>query len=61
MIKAKVLIVEDNPITAADLKSALKKLDFEVTNTVSSYNEALISKLVKDLIRSYIMYVFSSL
>ncbi len=43
MIKAKVLIVEDNPITAADLKSALKKLDFEVTNTVSSYNDALIS------------------
>lgn len=42
-MKAKVLIVEDNPITAADLKSALKKLDFAITNTVSSYNEALIS------------------
>jgi len=43
MSKAKVLIVEDNPITAADLKSALKRLDFDVTNTVSSYNDALIS------------------
>lgn len=43
MPKAKILIVEDNPITAADLKSALKKLDFDITDTVSSYNEALIS------------------
>ncbi len=41
MAKAKILIVEDNPITAADLKSALKKLDFTITNTVMSYNEAL--------------------
>lgn len=41
MSKAKVLIVEDEPIIALDLKRTIKKLDFEVTNTASSYNTAL--------------------
>jgi DNA-binding response OmpR family regulator len=52
MTKANILIVEDNPITAADLKSALKKLGFNITDSVSSYNEALgsISKNEPDII-----------
>ena len=41
MPKAKILIVEDNPITALELKSTLKRLDFEITNTTALYNEAI--------------------
>jgi DNA-binding response OmpR family regulator len=43
MNKADILIVEDNPITAADLKSALKKLDFHITDIVPTYDRALTS------------------
>lgn len=41
MVKTKVLIVEDETIVALDIKSAVKKLGFEVTNTVTNYDDAL--------------------
>lgn len=41
MSKAKILIVEDEPIIALDLKRTIEKLDFEVTNTATCYNTAL--------------------
>lgn len=43
MVKAKILIVEDEPIVALDIKSALIKLGFEVTGIATSYEEILIS------------------
>ncbi len=39
MIKTKVLIVEDEAIVALDIKRALVKLGFEVTNMVSNYED----------------------
>ena len=47
MNKTKVLIVEDETIVALDIKSAIKKLGFEVTNTVTNYDDA-ISSVKKD-------------
>ena len=41
----KVLIVEDETIVALDIKSAISKLGYIVTATVTSYNEALKSIL----------------
>lgn len=41
MTKAKILIVEDNPLTANDLKSALRKFHFEVTKVVSDCDSTL--------------------
>jgi two-component system, cell cycle sensor histidine kinase and response regulator CckA len=46
MAKTKILIVEDNPIVAEDLKRKLINLSYEVTATTYSGNEALES--VKD-------------
>lgn len=37
----KILIVEDNTITANDLKKALLKLNFEITGITSSYEKVL--------------------
>lgn len=48
MRKAKVLIVEDEPIIALDLKRTIEKLDFEVTSTATSYNTALNSVRVNE-------------
>lgn len=48
MRKAKILIVEDEPIIALDLKRTIEKLDFEVTNTATSYNTALNSVRVNE-------------
>lgn len=39
MTKTRVLIVEDEAIVALEIKKALLKLDLEVTNTISSYDE----------------------
>jgi len=41
MSNTKVLIVEDNPITAIEIKSTLKKLGFYITNVVSNHINAL--------------------
>lgn len=41
MIKIKVLIVEDESIVALDIKKALLKLDFEVTQIVSNHIDAI--------------------
>ncbi len=46
MIKTKILVVEDETIVALDIKSALKKIGFEVTNTVTNHDDAI--KSVKD-------------
>ena len=43
MTKTKILIVEDETIVALDIKSAVKKLGFEVTNTVTCYDDAISS------------------
>jgi DNA-binding response OmpR family regulator len=43
LFNSKILIVEDNPITASDLKKALLKLHFEVTDITTSYETTLIS------------------
>lgn len=50
--KVKILIVEDNPITASDLKKSLLKLDFDVTDIVNSYNSTFssIEKKAPDII-----------
>lgn len=37
----KVLIVEDETIVALDIKSAIKKIGFQVTGTVTNYDDAL--------------------
>lgn len=37
----KILIIEDETIVALDIKSAVLKLGFEVTDTVTSYDEAI--------------------
>lgn len=47
MSKSKVLIVEDHPLTASDLKKALLKLEFEVTDVTNSYEDAIAS-ILKD-------------
>ena len=41
MNKVKILIVEDETIVALDIKSAIQKLGYEVTNTATSCDEAL--------------------
>ncbi len=41
MIKTKVLIVEDETIVALDIKNALINLGFEVTNTVTNFDDAI--------------------
>lgn len=41
MNKTKVLIVEDETIVALDIKSAIKKLGYEVTSLVTNYDDAL--------------------
>ena len=46
MDKTKILVVEDETIVALDIKNALKKLDFEVTATVTNHDDAL--KSVKE-------------
>lgn len=43
MIKPKILIVEDETIVALDIKSAIKKMGFDVTNTVTNHDDALFS------------------
>lgn len=39
----KILIVEDETIVALDIKSALKKLNYEVTDCVTNYDDAISS------------------
>lgn len=41
MTNIKVLIVEDETIVALDTKSALIKLGFKITDTVTNYDEAI--------------------
>ena len=41
----KILIVEDEIIVALDTKSTLKKLDYEVTDIVTNYDETMQSIL----------------
>lgn len=41
MNRVKILIVEDEPIVALDIKNTLIKLDHIVTDTVTNYDEAL--------------------
>ncbi len=41
MQKTKVLILEDEAIVALDIKLALEKLDFEITQMVTNYDDAL--------------------
>jgi len=41
MIKTKVLIVENEPLVALDIKMSLEKLGYEVTGSVASYQDAL--------------------
>lgn len=41
MNKPKVLIVEDETIVALEMKRALEKFDFEVTDTVTNYDSTL--------------------
>lgn len=41
MEKTKILIVEDETIVALDIKNALLKLGFEVTDMVTNYDDAL--------------------
>ncbi len=40
MNKAKILIVEDNPIVAEDIKMKLSRMGYEVTGIASSATEA---------------------
>ena len=40
-LKTKVLIVEDETIVALDIKRAIQNLGFEVTNTVTTFEEAI--------------------
>ena len=41
MEKTKILIVEDETIIALDIKRALEKMDYEVTNMVYDYQGAI--------------------
>ena len=41
MIKTKILIVEDETIVALDIKRAVIKMGFEVTNTVTNHDDAI--------------------
>lgn len=41
MIKTKILVVEDETIVALDIKSALRRIGFEVTDTVTNHDDAL--------------------
>lgn len=43
MNNIKILIVEDETIVALDIRSALKKLNYEVTDIVTNYEDALLS------------------
>ena len=43
MNNIKILIVEDETIVALDIRSALKKLNYEVTDIVTSYDDAILS------------------
>lgn len=43
MKKIKILIIEDETIVALDIKHALIKLDFEVTDMVTNYDDAIAS------------------
>jgi len=47
MAKAKILIVEDNPIVALEIKSALKKLDFDITDITNSFKDTL-NSIIKE-------------
>ena len=41
MIKTKILIVEDETIVALDIKRAVIKMGFDVTNTVTNHDDAI--------------------
>ena len=41
MLRIKILIVEDESIVALDIRSALRKLSYEVTDMVTSYEQAI--------------------
>jgi len=41
MLKTKILIVEDETIVALDMKRSIKKMGFDVTNTVTNHDDAL--------------------
>ena len=43
MKKARISIVEDEPIVALDIKNTLIKLGHQVTDTVSNYDDAISS------------------
>jgi len=43
MNKTKILIVEDEPIVALDIKNTLKKLGYVLVETASNYNDSLLS------------------
>lgn len=48
MQKAKILIVEDEPIVALDIKNTLVKLGHIVTDTVTNHDDALSSIIVNE-------------
>ena len=43
MNKIKILIVEDEPIVALDIKNTLLKLEYTITDIAANYNDALYS------------------
>ncbi|WP_428023951.1 response regulator [Arcobacter sp.] len=43
MNKTKILIVEDESIVALDMKNTLTKFNYEVSNCVTNYNDAIVS------------------
>ena len=43
MNKEKILIIEDDSIVALDIKRILNNLEYEVTNIVSNYEDAISS------------------
>lgn len=48
MNKEKILIVEDEPIVALDIKSAIEQCDFSVIDIVDNYDDALLSVKVNN-------------
>lgn len=61
MIVTKILIIEDEAIVALDIRSALEKLGFEVTDIASNYDEALssVKRIKPDILLSDINLIGS--
>ncbi len=48
MNKAKILVVEDEPIVALDIKNAIARCGFSVTDIVDNYDDALLSVQINE-------------